>query len=33
LDSDKEYDNAYHSFEREKEFFIRAGALLKIFFH
>eukprot|EP00873_Tetraselmis_striata_P028129 jgi/Tetstr1/448393/TSEL_003770.t2 len=31
--NDKEYDNSYHSFEREKEFFVRLGALMKIYFH
>mmetsp|Transcript_25749 Transcript_25749/g.72051 ORF Transcript_25749/g.72051 Transcript_25749/m.72051 type:complete len:393 (+) Transcript_25749:127-1305(+) len=31
--NDAELDFSYHSFEREKEFFVRAGALMKIFFH
>jgi cytosine/adenosine deaminase-related metal-dependent hydrolase len=30
--SDAEIENSYHSFEREKQFFIRAGALMKISF-
>ena len=30
--SDAEMENSYHSFEREKQFFLRAGALMKIQF-